>query len=165
MNDRSKINYYKDFLKFDKHRKIRKTILNKIINPKLKEDKYDYGEGYFYQSLEKINLSGLRNTLKRIEELELSKYTKNKSVLDIGTNSGFVLTQTEQNFSNAIGIDYNKSLIDVANICKEYLELEKLEFICNDFLEHNFNKKFDIILSLANHHTFDQTLQHTLLLF
>ena len=69
----SKINRYKDYLKFDNHRKIRLEIAN--IKNEL--DQYDYGEGYFYQSLSKINLSGLRNTQIRKDFLNLSKFTKN----------------------------------------------------------------------------------------
>ena len=57
----SLVNKYKDFLKFDKYRLLRKEIYLKLKN----QITYDYGEGYFYQSLDKINLSGLRDTKKK----------------------------------------------------------------------------------------------------
>ena len=48
MNDKSKINYYRDLIKFDKYRKFRKALYNKIKDSKYNKTKYDYGEGYFY---------------------------------------------------------------------------------------------------------------------
>lgn len=92
----SKINKIKDFLKFDNNRVFRKRLISFISN-NLTSNHYDYGEGYFYQSLEKINLSGLRNSKKRIEQYNINSLLLNKDILDIGCNSGFLLFQLKEN--------------------------------------------------------------------
>ncbi len=162
---KSLINKIKDYLKFDKFYIFRLKLIKKLKD-KASKDLYDYGEGYFYQSLKKINLSGLRDTSYRVKELNLSKIIQHKKVLDIGCNSGFVLLETENHYESAIGIDYNLQLIEIANKVKDHLEANKIEFICDDFLTYNFqNKKFDVILSLANHSTFDEGIKDTSLYF
>ena len=57
---------HNDNFKFDKHRKFRKIIYKDLKNNDV--EKYDYGNGYFYQSLDKINLSGLRSSKNRLKE-------------------------------------------------------------------------------------------------
>ena len=79
------INYFSHLILFDEHRKIRKKVIQ--INKK-KNNFYDYGDSFFYQSMPCINLRGLRDTKKRIKKLELEKYTENKNILDVGTNVG-----------------------------------------------------------------------------
>ena len=150
-------------LSFDKHKSIRTTIIDSMRNNR--NDLYDYGEGFFYQSIPTINLKGLRNTKKRIDKLNLNKYLENKSFLDIGTNAGSIPLSLKSNFDNGVGIDYNPSLIKVAQIIQNYLGIKNLEFICDDFLKFKFNKKFDVILSLANHSTFDKGINNVDLYF
>ena len=70
------INYFSHLILFDEHRKIRKEVIK--LN-KVKNNFYDYGNSFFYQSMPCINLRGLRDTEKRIKKLELEKYTYNKS--------------------------------------------------------------------------------------
>lgn len=153
----SLINRLIDYLKFDKHRKIR----IEIASIKNELDQYDYGEGYFYQSLSKINLSGLRNTKDRKNFLNITEYTKNKKILDIGTNSGFLLFELDNNFKYALGIDYNPSLIKIGNIVKKYLNIKNIELKCENIYEINHEQKYDIVLSLANHSTFDNGINET----
>lgn len=154
MANYSKINKLIDFFKFDEHRKVRSELVDIISSP---SDKplYDYGTGYFYQSFEKINLSGLRKTKERAKALNLDEFTKNKTILDIGTNSGFLPMEFENNFESLDGIDYNPTLIEVANHCKKYLQINNINFEASDFMSATIDKKYDLILSLANHTTFD----------
>jgi len=154
-------NKIKDLFKFDSHRNIRINI------SKIKNDKnlYDYGEGYFYQSLSKINLSGLRNTKFRKDKLNLDKITNNKKILDVGTNAGFLLMEMNNNFHSALGIDYNCSLIKIANLVKNYLNINNIEFKCKNIYEFESRQKFDVILSLANHSTFDSGINNTIKYF
>ena len=59
--------------------------------------------GYFYQSLSKINLSGLRNSLYWSKILNINKYSRNKYILDIGSGTGNVydyLKNKNINFKN-----------------------------------------------------------------
>lgn len=154
----SKINYFKHFLSFDKNREIRKKIIS--LNKKLNNE-FDYNLGFFYQSFPKINLSGLRNTSKRIEILNLDKYFFDKDVLDIGSNIGAILMNTKCSFKKGIGVEYNKYLVQISNELKNYLNLYNCEFYCDDFNKIQFNNQFDVVLSLANHHTFDKNISNT----
>ena len=92
----SLINKIKDTLIFDKHSSLRKKLSYILKNNDKKF--YDYGEGYFYQSCEKIKVSGLRDTKFRINCLDLINLTENKEILDIGCNSGFFLIDLYNNY-------------------------------------------------------------------
>jgi SAM-dependent methyltransferase len=151
----SDINKFIDSLKFDKHRSFRKEIYGLL--KKADKDKYDYGNGYFYQSLEKINLSGLRNSKKRLSEYNLSKLTLNSEILDIGCNSAFLICELEQNFKSYFGIEWNNNLIEIGNKTIKYLNLQNIDLIDGNFLNYNFNnRKFGVIFSFANHSTYDK---------
>ena len=132
-------------------------IRNKIVQIiKLnKNNLYDYGEGFFYQSIYPINLDGLRDSAKRIKKLNLNNYLKNSIFLDIGTNIGGIPLSINNEFKYGFGIDHNEIIIKVAQEVQDYLKIKNLQFIHGDFLNYKFNKNFDVILSLANHSTFD----------
>jgi cyclopropane fatty-acyl-phospholipid synthase-like methyltransferase len=153
MSSNSKLNRFFDSLKFDEFRTFRKEILD-LKNHYLSSN-HDYGNGYFYQSFEKINLSGLRKTKERVKALNLDSLLSNKFVLDVGTNTGFLIMQTNLAFKSCVAIDWDKSNINVANICKKKLQINNIDFVCDDFLKFNTDKKFDVVMSLANHTTYD----------
>ena len=156
------INYYNHFshiVSFDKHKVIRSKIID-IINAK-REKSYDYGEGFFYQSVPLIKLKGLRNTEKRIEKLKLKDYLNKKVVLDIGTNIGAIPIMQNDLYKKCIGIDHNSDVINVATEIKNYFNMSNLEFICDNFMTYNFDTKFDVVLSLANHSTYDKGIKET----
>ena len=78
MSSNSKLNKFFDSLKFDKFRTFRKKVLD-LKNHNLSLN-HDYGNGYFYQSFEKINLSGLRKTKDRVKALNLDSLLYNKNI-------------------------------------------------------------------------------------
>lgn len=147
-----------DSLNFDKNRKIRKDL--SLINNK-NDNFFDYGVGYYYQSSDKLGLRGLRDSLFRKKQINIEELTIGKRILDIGTNTGFLLFEFENNFKYALGIDYNPKLIDIANRSKDYLKINNIEFKTQDFQSCEINEKYDIILSLANHHTYDKGITST----
>ena len=148
-----------DSLNFDKDRKIRKDL--SLINLRKDKNFFDYGVGYFYQSFGKLKIRGLRDTLYRKEIINLDKFTQNKKILDIGTNSGFLLMELNNNFNNALGIDYNPKLIQLANKVKDYLQISNINFKTINFETENIDGPFDVVLSLANHHTYDGGISST----
>ena len=151
----STINKIKDSIKFDEHRKFRIELVE-FIRSNI-EKKYDYGTGYFYQSLEKINLSGLRCSKKRVNEYNIDNFVKDAKVLDIGCNSGFLICELEQNFQKCVGIEWNKTLVDIGKKTIDYLNLNNIEFINADDLKYDFKEyQFNVIFSFANHSTFDK---------
>ncbi len=145
------------------HKSIRNEIYN--IIKQNKNNLYDYGEGFFYQSVPPISLKGLRDTKKRIIKLNLNHYLENSTFLDIGTNIGSIPLSLNNEFIFGIGIDHNETTIKVAQTIQKYLSIKKIEFISGDFLDYEFNKTFDVILSLANHSTFDEGIKNTELYF
>ena len=153
----SALNYIKDLFKYDDHRNFRKKLYK--FTKKEKDLTYDYGCGYYYQSCESINLSGLRSSKKRVLNYSINEIIREKEVLDVGTNTGFLLFEIEKNYKSITGIDYNSKLINIANMVKDYLKLKNLSFVNGDFQTYKFDKKFDTILSLANHSTFDSGIK------
>ncbi len=61
----------------DLHRRIHRKIREAVSEG----DFYDYGEGYFYQSLRQIGISGFRDTEARIAAMRLEHWIRNKTVL------------------------------------------------------------------------------------
>ena len=156
------LNYMKHWLSFDKNRSLRKKI---IEIKKKKNSFYDYGENFFYQDMPCIKLPGLRNTKKRIDTLNLNNYLKSKTFLDIGSNIGSIILNLKNDFMKAVGIEYNPKLIEISKFIAKEKNLKNCEFIAADFLKFKFKIKFNAILSLANHSTFDKGINNTDLYF
>jgi SAM-dependent methyltransferase len=147
----SKINKFKDYLRFDKFRDDRLEIYKLIKNDSIM---LDYGSGYFYQSIPNLYISGLRDTVFRTEIMKLNEIKFNKTILDIGCNTGSMILFKLFNH-NADGLDYNTACINVAKFIKKKFNFQKCNFINDDFNNYIFKKKYDVVLSLANHHTYD----------
>ncbi len=116
---------------------------------------HDYGEGYFYQGLDQINITGLRNTKARVDAMGLRAVLKDMSVLEIGCNSGFLAISLAETIESLVGFDLNPYLLDVAQIVQRYLQYTNLEFVTASFDEFETNQLFDAVLSFANHTTYD----------
>jgi cyclopropane fatty-acyl-phospholipid synthase-like methyltransferase len=56
---------------------------------------------------------------------------------------------------SGVGIDNNKYLIKICSVICKYLNLKNVSFEMTSFENFNPRSKFDIVLSLANHKTFD----------
>ena len=77
-----------------------------------------------------------------IDALELSK---DKDVLEIGIGTGRIAVKTAPKCAKLYGIDVSPKTIERA---KENLSLtDNVEFILDDYLEHDFSTKFDAIYS------------------
>lgn len=144
----------------------RLLALHRLINRRLLDSReqwssYDYGEGYFYQSLDAIGVTGLRNTGARIEAMGLPALVAGKRVLDIGCNSGFVALSIAHAASQVTGFDLNPHLIAMARDAAEYLQLNNVEFSVSSFEDFACPGTFDAVLSFANHSTFDGNTRQT----
>ena len=139
--------------------------LELIRNKSLEEyPHYDYGAGYNYQSLEELNLSGFRSTEERISALKLNERLMEKRVLDIGSNMGSILFSVRDSIKSGLGIEINKFLIEQSEIISSHLKSDKkLDFLSISFEDlKNYQDSFDVVLSLANHSTFDGNTKQSL---
>ena len=108
----SKSNELKDYKNLLAKKDSRLNNLNYMINViRLDQQRsyksYDYGQGYFYQSIPDVEISGYRDTELRVEELSLKEITKNKSVLDIGSNAGAILFNLRNLIKLGVGVENN----------------------------------------------------------
>lgn len=136
--------------KNDRHSGIRKQVLD-ILHEGLP----DFGGVMPYQSLEMIGLKGGRPTEKRMEEYGLKEILRPEDdVLDIGCNSGFFDILVAQFVHSVTGVEYDKSLVRVGELVRDYLEVPNCAFYNGDFKDwyKQTNMKFDVIFSFAIHH-------------
>lgn len=129
--------------------------LRDIIEQIRSEGQPDFGQIVFYQSFEKIGLEGTRPSLYRIVKYGLEDFLeKDQAVLDIGCNTGFLDMMIAEQVRSITGIEYDKSLCEIANYTKEYLNLQNCTFVHQEFDDWYLknNKKFDVIFAFAVHH-------------
>lgn len=140
-----------------------KTELNLYRQEQInKWDSFIYCGGYYYQGYLKIGINGIKPTEPRMKKYDLDSYfNKSKSVLDIGSNSGFITHYLSERNKKCTGIELNPYLIKMSNAVKNYFDSENLKFIEADFISHQFQDKFDIVFSLSNHFTIDGNLNTT----
>jgi SAM-dependent methyltransferase len=117
--------------------------------------RYDYGLGYLYQSFSPLGLSGRRNTERRIAVASLIERARGRSILDIGCNAGFISLSLASAAKQVTGFDFNPHLVAIANRCSRYLELENTRFLVSSFADFPETDRFDLVMSLSNHITFD----------
>ena len=164
----SKSNELKDYRNLLRKKDLRLNNLYYMINViRLQQQKsyksYDYGQGYFYQSIPDVEISGYRDTQLRIDKLGLKTITKNKSVLDIGSNAGAILFNLRNLIKSGLGVENNPYLIKISNLIQQHLNINNISFIESDFEDLNVFDKFDVVLSLANHKTFDGNTKQNLI--
>lgn len=118
-------------------------------------NKPDFGKIEFYQSMETVGIIGQRPSLYRIYKYGLDKILDcEKTVLDIGCNSGFLDLSIAPLVKSVTGIEYDSPLVQIGEKVKEYLNRDNCLFVNMDFKNWNSlnENKYDIILSLAVHH-------------
>ena len=135
------------------HLKLKAHLKNQ--NEKWEHFIYSKQDG-FYQGLDKINIKGSRSTEKRFNEYNIgSLFSKNKNVLDIGSNCGFVSLYTSEFVKSVTGVEINPFLVKISNDTKEFLNIQNVKFVCSTFEEYNTEERFDIVYSFANDSTID----------
>ena len=154
----SLLNRQKDYLRLSSnpelfllHRKLNQHLLEQSDN----WEDYDYGEGYFYQSLDSIGITGFRDTKARVEAMALKDFLKNKEILEIGCNAGFLSHSVGDVVKSALGFDVNPFQVSIATDVANFLGLKNLDFRESSFEDFDCSKKFDVVISFANHSTHD----------
>jgi len=161
----SLINRQKDYLRLKGN--VELMALHRRLNGHLLASQadwasHDYGEGYFYQSCDLIGISGLRDTEARVEEMGLKQLLANKTVLEIGGNTGFLALSIADRAKNIFGFDINPHLIDIARDAADYLKANNTRFAVSSFEDLSVPESFDAVLSFASHDTYDGNTAHTI---
>ncbi|ABA05663.1 3-demethylubiquinone-9 3-O-methyltransferase [Nitrobacter winogradskyi Nb-255] len=123
---------------------------------------YDYGEGYFYQSLAELGVSGLRSTEARLKAYRLLDHIRDKTVLDIGCNAGFLSVSLAKAAQHVTGLDINPFLSALARTAAQALGRTNTEFLATGFEDAPLRGPYDVVMSLANHSTFDGQTRYDL---
>jgi len=130
----------------------------------------EYDQTYFlqdcggYDSYKKYQGKQLTDE-RLLAAVYLAAPTHGISVLDIGCGRGELCYALAQTGASVTGIDYSSSAITIArNTFHNSINKDKLEFICDDFLNHQFDQKYDRIIAtdFVEHiekKRFDQVLQ------
>lgn len=118
-----------------------------------------YTGGYYYQGWDAIGIRGIRETNQRFKDYDLSSLlTAKMNVLDIGCNNGFLALKVAQSSGHVDAIEFNPFLVAIGRDVQKFLGIENIDFIVGDFAQFNPDKRYDLIMSLANHQTGDANL-------
>jgi len=114
-------------------------------------EKYDHT--YFlqdcggYDSYKKYQGKQLTDE-RLLAAMYLAAPTHGISILDIGCGRGELCYALAQAGASVTGIDYSPSAVAIAEkIFHDSINKDKLEFICDDFLNHQFDQKYDRIIA------------------
>lgn len=147
-----------DYLALDRKRDL--LLLHRELTTILYEqaklwETYDYGEGYFYQGSARLGITGFRDTEARFVFMDLENRLKGKSVLDIGCNSGFLTLECANTAAEVTAMEINPFLIRAATACAAFLDRKNTFFLAETFEDFTTDKTFDVVMSFANHSTYD----------
>tara|TARA_B110000459_G_scaffold200076_1_gene247892 strand:+ start:480 stop:1337 length:858 start_codon:yes stop_codon:yes gene_type:complete len=138
------------------------------LHKKLQDLKFDqeknwdsmvYCGGYYYQGYKRIGIHGIKPTEPRMKNYEIDAYlSKDKTVLDIGSNSGWIASYLSDYSKNVDGIELNPYLVKMGEVTIDFLNITNVKFIVADFIKYDFLRKYDVVFSLSNHFTIDGNL-------
>lgn len=117
---------------------------------------YDYGEGYWYQSSAELGITGLRDTAARVAAFGLGDLVAGRTVLEIGSNSGFLSLAIASAAARVVAFEINPFLVEAGRIGARHLGVDNVDFLVSSFEDYDAGgERFDDVLSFANHHTYD----------
>ena len=162
---RSIRNRQKDYARLSKHPDL--LVVHREMNRQLARqtadwDSYDYGEGYFYQSSDELGITGLRDTTGRVKAFGLDVLLADRSVLEIGCNTGFLTLAIAPVARRVVAFELNPYLIAIARIGAKFLGAGNVEFDVAAFEDFRTDETFDDVVSFANHHTYDGNTRQSL---
>lgn len=104
---------------------------------------------------------------KRQFEFRIKKilpFIENKSVLDLGTNSGYILFEILKlsNPKYCLGLDINEEILKLPRKQAELEGYKNIDFLSSNFLtDENFEKldSFDVVLYLSMHNIAQKTFE------
>jgi len=118
------------------------------------EYSHAFGRKGFYQSSPMMGIRGTRNTVTRLKIYGLTDFiSPNSSILDIGSNIGFLDMEISKYVGEIIGLEYSDILVEIANETAKAVGINNVKFISVDYnvWQKNNTQKFDVIFSFAVH--------------
>jgi SAM-dependent methyltransferase len=107
---------------------------------------------YPYQSYPPLNIKWQRPTASRIWNYWILKYiNKDKEILDIGWNVGFLSLYLSKFAKYVDIVEYAKYAADIWKFLQEKENIQNVNIINGDFWKYNTEKKYDLIMSFAVH--------------
>lgn len=125
-----------------------------MISERYKKIGAAFGSSEFYQSFPRLGMDGVRSTEERIKKYGLyNLLDKEKSVLDIGSNCGFLDMEIAGHAKVIDALEYDEVMMDFSAYCSSLLGIGNINNICGDFCEWSVATKnrYSIILALAVH--------------
>lgn len=110
-----------------------------------------FGRGRFYQSFQLLGLDGQRDTQDRLKTYNFYDIIAGKTILDIGCNCGFFDLQIAPYVKHLDGVEFNETLVKIADCVKKYLKIKNAEFFWMDFNKFNTEKIYDVVFAFAVH--------------
>lgn len=139
------------------------SLYDDLLHAQFLQKKYwphSYCNGYFYQGFAEIGVRGVKPAEDRYKSYELDRYVTNQStVLDIGSNAGFLAMLMAKTAKHVNAVELNPFLTLAGSQVAGVLDLENVSHINNDFQFFKTEPaSYDVILSLSNHATIDNKL-------
>ena len=118
-----------------------------------------YCAGNAYQGSSRLGISGGKPNEVRMKLYDVdSMLDSTQSVLDIGSNMGFMSLYFAERCKRVDALEYNPYLCQIGQRAAKALSINNVSFVCDDFLLFRPTAPYDVILSLANHATIDHKL-------
>lgn len=138
--------------------------LHRKIDGVLEKQRKEYGDYYYfyghpYQALSILGVYGERSTEERFDAYGLRDLIKSDdNVLDIGCNCGFVALYTSfRTGCRASGIDINPYMIEIGNLCAEYLRVaDRVTLSAVRIQDFSALSLYSVVFSFATHWTDDE---------
>lgn len=140
----------------------RTELLNRVFSLLDMQNKHwgkPYCGGYAYQGYARIGLAGVKPTEVRLQAYGFTSWLKpTMSVLEIGCNNGFMAIELARHAGSVDAVEYNPFLVEIGRITAEALDQRNVHFEVADFSSWAPLKRYDVVLSFANHCTIDGNL-------
>lgn len=107
--------------------------------------------GLSYQSCAPAFIAGSRDTEARAVAYGLLDLCAEKSVLDLGCNTGFLALAAAAHAQAVTGVEKERALVEIGQRVTAHLKVENCEFQSGDVLDFNPEAVFDVVIAAAVH--------------
>lgn len=118
-----------------------------------------YCAGYAYQGYERLGLAGAKPTEQRLAAYGFLDWLQpSMQVLEIGCNNGFMAIELARRVARVDALEYNPYLVEIGRLCAAELGQHNVQLQVADFASWRPARRYDLVLSFANHCTIDGNL-------